>query len=160
MILVCENAPKPSNYRTYPGSFLQNSVSKEFASFYSFILIFSLYICTIHYFLMSNYLVSLTTLTTFILARTHSTVTVYAEESDVDDGDEEISNSVRNLPSQHYRKTSRKCLFNARSGNFGAWQYGFRWNPSIGNDDKNSWSIIIDAKSYKDAIAVANVQKY
>jgi hypothetical protein len=58
---------------------------------------------TIHYFLIeveytrkvcANYLVYLTTLTTCILARTHSTVAVYAEESDVDDGDEEISDSV------------------------------------------------------------------
>jgi hypothetical protein len=40
---------------------------------------------------------------TFLFSN-HSTVAVYAEESDVDDGDDEISNSVRNLPSQQLEK--------------------------------------------------------
>jgi pheromone shutdown protein TraB len=105
MILVCKNAPKQLSH-------LSGIVSSEFRllriCILLFILILAIYICTIHYFLIpveytrkvrANYLVSLMTLTTCILACTHSTVAVYAEESDVADGDEEISNSVRNLPS-------------------------------------------------------------
>jgi hypothetical protein len=93
MILVCENAPKQLSH-------LSRIVSSEFRllriRILLFILILSIYICTIHYFIIlveytrkvrANYLVYLTTLTTCISARTHSTVAVYAEESDV--GEEE-----------------------------------------------------------------------
>jgi hypothetical protein len=39
----------------------------------------------------ANVLVSFATLTACIFARTHSTAAFYAEESDVDDGDDEIN---------------------------------------------------------------------
>jgi hypothetical protein len=143
MILVCQNVPKQLSH-------LSGIVSSEFRPLririLLFILILSIYICTIHYFLIlveytrnvrANYLVSLTTLATCISARTHSTVAVYAAESDVGEEDEKRSDSVRNLPSQHLEKSAEGAYSTLEAEISELDNMGFD-ETLLGNDDENA----------------------